>query len=131
VPEQHIMYVDDDESLVFLATRILQRQGYRVTGHSSATAALAELRMRAEGVTAVIADLSMPELGGIEFAREVASARPDVRVVLVSGHVDPKDNEVARALGVGDIVLKPHTVSEFAEILHSRVQRARPGDVHS
>jgi PAS domain S-box-containing protein len=118
---RQIMYVDHDEALVTLVKRMLQRQGYRVVGHSNARTALDDLRARSAGFAAVIADMSMPGGSGIEFAREAVAVCPGVAVVLVSGHVNPSENEMARSLGFGDVLLKPQTASEFAKILGVRM----------
>src|SRR5690606_22660223 len=79
---QSVLYVDDEESLVYLITRVLQRLGYRVAGFTDANEALAAFRSDPTAFEAVVTDLSMPSMSGIEFAEHVLSLRPEVPVVM-------------------------------------------------
>jgi two-component system, cell cycle sensor histidine kinase and response regulator CckA len=125
VVNRHIMYVDDDEALVRLATRVLQRYGYRVTGHSNPERALEDFRARPAEFDAIVTDMSMPVLSGAEFAVKVRNVREQIPIVLVSGYVTPADAEKARKLGLGTIVQKPQTIHEFADILRDRLDTPR------
>ena len=53
---------------------------------------------------AVATDLTMPDMSGVDFAREILAIRPDVPIVLMSGYVRPEDAEAARELGVGTVL---------------------------
>lgn len=114
---QHILYVDDEEPLVFLATRMLERLGYTVSGFSRPEAALEAFRGAPDRFDLVITDLSMPGLPGPELARRMLQIRADIPVVMATGYVRPGDHEKALSLGVRDLVLKPNTVEEMADTL--------------
>jgi PAS domain S-box-containing protein len=113
-----VMYVDDEEPLVVLATRWLGRMGYKVTGFSDSAQALEAFRARPHDFDAVISDFSMPGLSGLDLLREVVAIRKDVVVVMSSGYLRLEDNERARQLGAVDVVLKPQSMAEFGRILH-------------
>jgi CheY-like chemotaxis protein len=126
---EHVLYVDDEEALVFLATRMLKRMGYRVTGHSDAARALDDFRCRPSEFDAVISDISMPGLSGIELVRELLALRPELPVVMTSGFIRPEDTVAAEHLGVAALIPKPNTVEDFAQILHEVIAEhasARP-----
>jgi PAS domain S-box-containing protein len=123
---QNVLYVDDEESLVYLITRVLQRLGYRVSGFTDANEALAAFRSNPMAYEAVVTDLSMPSMSGIEFATQVLRLRPEVPVVMTSGYVRPKDRESVMKCGVRDLLLKPNTVEELGEVLHRLILQARP-----
>lgn len=125
---QSVLYVDDEESLVYLITRVLQRLGYRVAGFTDANEALAAFRSDPAAYEAVVTDLSMPGMSGIEFASQVLSLRPEVPVVMTSGYVRPKDRESVMKTGVRDLLLKPNTVEELGEVLHRLMLRNRAQD---
>ncbi len=110
---QHLLYVDDEEALVFLTSRVLRRLGYRVTGYTDAAVALQAFRASPGEFDVVVTDTSMPGLSGLDFVREVLRLRFDIPVVMVSGYMQPDDLELARRLGVTEIVLKPHTSREL------------------
>lgn len=114
---RHILYVDDDAALVFLATRILQRGGYRVTGHTDPKAAVEAFRAKPTAFDTVVTDARMPGMSGAALAESVRGIRPDVPVVIVSAYITPEDTEAARRLGIGDVVLKPYSAQDFARIL--------------
>jgi PAS domain S-box-containing protein len=111
---KHILYVDDEAALVSVASRGLSRAGYRVTTHSDSLLALSDFRSRAGDFDAVVTDLSMPGLSGPELVRELRRLRPDVPIILLSGFVPSEDADAVRQLGVGEVMLKPHTVDDLA-----------------
>jgi len=115
---QTIMYVDDEEALVLLITRMLERFGYRVMGFTDPHAALTAFRERPQAIDALVSDLSMPGYSGFELAREVLRVRPELPVILVTGYIRPKDAEMAKELGVHRLMLKPNTVESLARDLH-------------
>lgn len=123
---QRILYVDDEEALVFLTTRVLERLGYSVTGHIDARQALAQFATDPLQFDAVVSDLSMPTMTGPELAREILSLRPDIPVVLTSGYLRDEDMKTVRNLGIRDLVLKPNTVEDLGETLHRVLKQKRP-----
>jgi CheY-like chemotaxis protein len=120
-PKSHgerVLFVDDEESMVFLMERWLERLGYKVTGCTVPQKALEMFRSRPHDFDIVLSDLSMPEMSGIELAREILQIRPGMPILITSGYVAPADNEEVRSLGLPDLLLKPNTVEELAEIIH-------------
>jgi CheY-like chemotaxis protein len=112
-----ILYLDDDESLVLLTTRLLERQGYRVSGHTDARAALAELAACAGQFDLVISDYNMPVMSGLEVARAMLLIRPDLPVVLTSGYITEELRASAPAAGVRELIYKPSTVEELGDVV--------------
>lgn len=119
---QSVLYVDDEESLVYLVTRVLERLGYRVIGYTDPCEALQAFQIDPEAYQVVITDLSMPTMSGIDFAREVLIARPNLPVVMTSGYVRPRDRELVKEVGVRELLLKPNTVEELGAVLHRLMQ---------
>jgi CheY-like chemotaxis protein len=115
---QRVLYIDDDEALVFLATRMLERAGYRVTGFIDPQHALDAFRSKPDEYDVVVTDLSMPGMPGSELARELQRIRPDVPIILTSGYIRSGESELAKRLGVRAVILKPNTVDELANTLH-------------
>jgi len=115
---ERVLFVDDEESMVFLMERWLERLGYKVTGCTVPQKALEMFRSRPHDFDIVLSDLSMPEMSGIELAREILQIRPGMPILITSGYVAPADNEEVRSLGLPDLLLKPNTVEELAEIIH-------------
>jgi CheY-like chemotaxis protein len=112
-----VLYVDDDEALVFLTQRVMTRMGYIVTGHTDPVAALAYFKGHPDEFDWVVTDLSMPKMSGFELARAMLAIRPDLPIVLTSGDVRSEDQETAAELGIRSLILKPNTVEGLSQIL--------------
>jgi PAS domain S-box-containing protein len=114
---ERILYVDDDDAIVLLITRVLQHSGYRVTGHTDAHKALKELTDNPHAFDVVVTDLSMPEMNGFDLASQIKRIRPSLPVVMTSGYVRTQDHDRAQALGIERIILKPNTIEELGQVL--------------
>ena len=115
---QHILYVDDDESQVFLVKRMLERWGYRVSAYLEQREALDALLADAQSFDLVVTDFNMPGLSGLEVARAIRDARPDLPVILVSGYITDELRAQAEAVGVRELIAKPHEVEELRDTVH-------------
>ncbi len=114
---EHVMYIDDEESLVFLGQRVLERMGYRVSGFSDPAQALQAFTDAPQSFDVVVTDLSMPGMSGFNLSRALLKLRPDVPIVLTTGYVRPEDKETARNSGIRELILKPNTVEELGRAL--------------
>ncbi|MGH8178693.1 MAG: PAS domain S-box protein [Steroidobacter sp.] len=126
---QHILYVDDEEPLVHLATRFLTRVGYRVTAHTSAAQALSAFKSDPRAFDLVVTDFNMPEMSGLELALQMLRLRPDALVVLASGYLPADEVEKARRLGVREVIAKPTAMENLPGIVTRLVEtkdRAKP-----
>ena len=115
---ERILYVDDEEDLVLVIKRRLERMGYVVTGYSDPCQALELFRARPLDFDAVITDVSMPRLPGAELAHAVQQIRPDVPVIMASGYLRPEDLEAAARLGIRELISKPYDLAELGRALH-------------
>jgi PAS domain S-box-containing protein len=114
---QHILFIDDEDSIVRLGTLNLTRLGYRVTGCTSPVAALKEFRRDPAAFDAVVTDLSMPGLSGFDCAREMLAVRPDLPILLTSGYMRPEDEEQAREIGIRAVSGKPTALGDLGRTL--------------
>ena len=114
---EHLLFIDDEEPLVVLGSRFLERLGYHVTGHVDALAALAAFQADPHRFAAVVTDLSMPRITGFEVARQILSIRPDIPIVLASGYIRPEDEQHAASIGIRRVLLKPSTIDVLAQTL--------------
>ena len=112
-----ILYLDDEEPLVFIVKRMLERLGHQVAGFTTAGAALAAFNAEPQSFDLVLSDMSMPGMSGIDFATSVLQSKPDALVVILSGYMDPKDMERAEACGVHECIRKPNTLDEMRDMV--------------
>ena len=123
---QRVLYVDDDDALVFLAVRTLSRLGYEVTGCADPREALEKFRLHPHAYDALVTDLSMPAMSGNELARDILAIRADLPVIITSGYLRPEDQETAQRLGAIALILKPNTVEELGQTLDRLFRRPQP-----
>lgn len=114
---QHILYIDDDPVLVDLFTFMLQRRGYRVSGHLNAFVALQALRADPAGFDLVVVDQEMPSITGLQVAMDVRRIRPELPVVLASGFITEELRLLARGAGVCEVVFKPEAIKELFQMV--------------
>ena len=93
-----VLYLDDEEPLVFLVTRLLKRLGYEACGFTAAIEALDAFKSDPTRYNLILTDLSMPGASGLDFAREVLAIAPTSQVAILTGHVDQADVTRAAAL---------------------------------
>jgi len=114
---EHVMYIDDDEVMVLMVERLLQRAGYRATCCQRASDALAALRAAPHSFDAVVTDYNMPGATGLEMARAIAAIRPGLPVILTSGYVSEELRAGAERAGVRYLLQKERTFEELAPLL--------------
>jgi len=114
---ERVLYIDDDDAIVMLSTRILERLGYRVDGFAHPEDALAVFDERPHEFDVAVTDLSMPGMSGFDLARRLRRTRPDIPILMTSGYVRPEDRQLAKELGIHDFILKPNTVEELGHSL--------------
>ncbi|HTM46265.1 MAG TPA: response regulator [Polyangiaceae bacterium] len=112
-----VLFVDDEQSLVILATRLLTRAGYDVTGFSNPQEALKDFQSRPNDFRVVITDVSMPGCSGPALLAEMRKLRPDLPGIITSGCITPADVEAAARLGNATAVTKPSTMEAFVKLL--------------
>jgi len=127
-----VLYVDDDEVMVVMVERLLQRLGYEVTCHLDPQAALAAVRTHPDEFDVVVTDLNMPELSGLEVAREIARVRGDLPVIISSGNLPEPLLADARQAGVRALLHKQYTLEELGpairRVLEGGPEPLRPLD---
>ena len=123
---RRVMYIDDDESMSSLVTRLLERRGYRVSAFLEAERALEALRANPADCDLLVTDYNMPRLSGIDVANAAASIRRDLPVVLISGYITDGMREAARVAGVRHVIEKAHTAEELCVTLE-RIVNAQSG----
>jgi PAS domain S-box-containing protein len=125
LPQGHgetVMIVDDEPMLVALAEEMLAELGYEPVGFNSSNAALKAFQAQPRRFDLVLTDEAMPDLVGIELARELRRVRPDVPIILMSGHGGAPLENRAAGIGVNEVLHKPLWRGDIAESLARALQ---------
>jgi CheY-like chemotaxis protein len=132
---ERILYVDDEKPLGQMGKKILEHFGYRVEIHSDAVAALEALRSQPGAYDLLITDLTMPLMTGMELAEEILLLRPNLPVILTSGYTATLSTERLQALGISEVLMKPHSFDSLGATVHRVLSRGRSspeyGNVHA
>lgn len=100
-----ILVVDDHEEIRILLRDILEEHGYEVFEAADGKEALAKSQLLAFDL--LITDLIMPEREGIETIRAMRSAKPELRILAISGAVEACYLQAAKVLGADATLRKP------------------------
>jgi CheY-like chemotaxis protein len=114
---ERILFVDDEEAIAEMAREMLAGFGYLVESRTSPREALAVLRLDPRAFDLVMTDQTMPEMTGMELAREALVIRPDIPVILCTGYSQTVSEESARGEGIKGFVMKRLTRSEVARTI--------------
>lgn len=114
---ERILFVDDEELLVDVATQMLPRMGYEVTGFTSSLEALKAFGKRPDGFDLVITDYTMPKMIGTQLAREISKIRPDIPILLCTGFNKGDEINKYKEFGVQAVLLKPLYEHELAKVV--------------
>jgi CheY-like chemotaxis protein len=125
---EHVLYIDDDEAIVFLMQRLLERQGYRASAFSDPREALDAVRADARQFDLVVTDYNMPGMNGLDVARALHAIRADLPVAVASGYITDELRAQAPAAGVRELIYKPDSVDEFCAAVARLADAQRNGN---
>jgi PAS domain S-box-containing protein len=124
---QKVMYVDDDEALVFLVRRLLTRRGYAVSTFTNPKLALETLRADPTQADLLVTDFNMPGYSGVDLIRDVAQLLPKLPMALASGYVTPEIERDALAAGAKALIHKPNDIEELCDTVQKLLAKAHLG----
>ncbi len=112
--KETILVVEDGDAVRNLVCLMLVQNGYRVLEARDGHHALRLCEAYPEPIQLVLTDLMMPNMKGAELAERLRRARPDLRILLMSGYVD---EPVVQRLGRSSVAFlpKPFTSVELVE----------------
>ena len=117
---EHILMIEDDESLAALIAEYLGTMGFKVSRRGTAAEGLALLL--AETFDALILDVMLPDSDGFEVCRQVR-ARSDLPILMLTARGDETDRIVGLELGADDYLPKPFNPRELLARLRAILRR--------
>ncbi len=111
---ERILVVDDEKALLEAEMDILERLGYEVLGTTSAVEALKMFQEHPDSFDLVYTDMTMPDMTGLTLAKNIMEVRPDLPVILYSGHRGLAENNEIGKSGIKAFLTKPIILEELA-----------------
>lgn len=112
--KKSILIVDDDLSMCRVLCMLLGTMGYRCICSGDGREALE--RFREDTFDLVIADIMMPEMGGLELLGRIKESRPETPVVMMSAYYEGYTDE-ARKRGAFDCLGKPIEIDGLSLVI--------------
>ena len=106
---ERILIVDDESGIRTTLSGILEDEGYATAG--VATAAEASSLLAREDFDLVLLDVWLPDRDGLEVLPEIGESRPELPVIVISGHANVDAAVKAIRLGAYDFMEKPLSLS--------------------
>ncbi|MDH3318775.1 MAG: response regulator transcription factor [Betaproteobacteria bacterium] len=119
---QRILLIEDDARLAGMVAEYLGEAGYRVAHVAMGQAGLE--RLAREPHDAVVLDLSLPDIDGLDVCRQLRE-RFDVPVLMLTARGEPADRVVGLELGADDYLPKPFEPRELLARLRAILRRGR------
>lgn len=118
-----VIVVDDDPVVLMTTSMLLSEKGYSVFAHNSAAEAMAKLKENR--VSAVVSDVMMPGLTGLEFLGAVRGIDPGIPVILMTAFADIDTAVEAIHRGAFDFIVKPAKPAVLANAVDRAVEYHR------
>ncbi|MGH8103408.1 MAG: response regulator, partial [bacterium] len=112
-----ILVVDDEDLVLGLARSILERHGYKVVTACDGVDALELFRKMHSRIDAIVLDLNMPRMTGLEALGPLRQIRSDIPIIISSGYRADLEAREALENGAAGFVQKPYTPAVMAQAL--------------
>ena len=110
---EKVLLVDDEEDFLEVLSERMTNRGIEVSTATSATEAIRIAEN--ESFDAIIVDLMMPEMDGLEALKLIKEKKPESQVILLTGHATVDKGIEAMKLGAMDFLEKPADLSQLTE----------------
>ncbi len=123
--DESVLVIDDEAAIAGLIEQILTALGYRVTARTNPVAALELFKSDPDRFDLVITDMTMPHMTGDLLAIEMKKIRPHLPVILCTGYSRRISEEIAGAIGINALLIKPVMKLEMAGTVRNVLDDAR------
>ena len=121
MPNELILLVDDEPSIVQLARMYLEREGFRIESASDGESALE--RVTRQHPALVVLDLMLPKLDGLEVCRLLRAAQNSVAILMLTARDEDIDKILGLELGADDYLTKPFNPRELVARVKAILRR--------
>jgi len=109
----NVLLVDDEEQFLDVLSQRLEARGLKVKAVTNGEDAV--MQVEDQNFDAIIVDLAMPGIDGIETLKRIKEKRPDLEIIMLTGHATVKSGIEAMKLGADDFLEKPVDLNVLLE----------------
>lgn len=125
-PQPHIWIIDDDDSIRWVLQKALESADFIVTSFNNANKILDKLKL--EEPDAIITDVRMPGIDGLELLSHLSSDHPDLPVIIMTAHTDLDSAVSAYQGGAFEYLPKPFDIDDAVEIAQRACNKKQAND---
>ena len=118
-----VFLLDDDELIVTVLSRALQKEGYEICGETETDEAVDKICSWAPDV--VVLDIAMPGRDGIAILKEIKSRELRTHVVMLTADDSSDTAVMAMKLGAVDYLTKPFNMDEVKNVIHNIMDKMK------
>ena len=122
----HLLLVEDDPRLQRVLRRLLEDDRHVVEVAPDGEAAI-ELAEATDGIEAVILDVGLPDISGLDVARRLRKDGRELTILMLTARDTVNDRVAGLDAGADDYLVKPFAYEELAARLRALARRAEPG----
>jgi PAS domain S-box-containing protein len=129
-PECTVLVVEDEETLLYAVSKLLQRRGFSVIQATNGSAALELIKSDENHIDAMLLDVTLPGASSREVLEETRQLRPDLIAILTSAYGREEVNTLMAGLAVENFIRKPFHIDDLVTLLRDSAF-VRASSVHS
>ena len=114
---ERILLVDDEKGLADMMGAMLIKLGYTVITSQDPKEALTTFTASPSRFDLIITDMTMPHINGLELCAAIKKIRPDIPVIICTGHNSHSNADFLKSVDIAAVVMKPVTTSEIAQTI--------------
>ncbi len=118
---ERILLVDDEQVIVNLEKTILERLGYQVDSFTSSVDALVSFRSDPDAYDIVITDMTMPQMTGDLFSKELREISADIPIIVCTGFSERISKDMLQSLKIDGLLMKPVIKSDLARMVRDTI----------
>jgi len=119
IGQESILVVDDDELIAVMVKKMLEKLGYKIDICKTSIEALKTFRQKPEKYDLLISDLTMPDMTGLDLAKQIQNIRSEFPIIIITGYGDSLAIETRKKYGIKEVVNKPIILRNFASVIRS------------
>lgn len=122
-----VLLIEDDPAISEPLARAFGREGYEVRSHGTARGGLSDV----EDADLVVLDLGLPDMDGLDVAREIRQRGLDMPILILTARTDEADMVIGLDAGADDYVTKPFRLAELLARIRALLRRGQGDGVEA